>query len=33
LPVGSTPEEMRALMLEESREVAKLVKQIGYQPQ
>jgi tripartite-type tricarboxylate transporter receptor subunit TctC len=32
-PVGSTPEQMRALMLEESREVAKLVKQIGYQPQ
>ena len=32
-PVGSTPEEMRALMMEESREHAKLVKQIGLKPQ
>jgi tripartite-type tricarboxylate transporter receptor subunit TctC len=32
-PVGSTPEEMRALMKEESMEYAKLVKQIGLQPQ
>jgi tripartite-type tricarboxylate transporter receptor subunit TctC len=32
-PVGSTPEQVRALMQEESREVAKLVKQIGYEPQ
>jgi tripartite-type tricarboxylate transporter receptor subunit TctC len=32
-PVGSTPTEMRALMKQESDEVAKLVKQIGYQPQ
>ncbi|HYH40748.1 MAG TPA: tripartite tricarboxylate transporter substrate binding protein [Burkholderiales bacterium] len=32
-PVGSTPEQMRALMMEESRENAKLVKQIGLKPQ
>jgi len=32
-PVGSTPEQMSALMKEESAEVAKLVKQIGYKPQ
>ena len=32
-PVGSTPEQVSALMREESREVAKLVKQIGLQPQ
>ena len=32
-PVGSTPEQMAALWKEESRETAKLVKQIGYQPQ
>jgi len=31
--VGSTPEELSALIKEESLEVAKLVKQIGYQPQ
>jgi len=31
--VGSTPEELSALIKEESIEVAKLVKQIGYQPQ
>ena len=32
-PVGSTPEQVRAHMREESAEVAKLVKQIGYEPQ
>jgi tripartite-type tricarboxylate transporter receptor subunit TctC len=32
-PVGSTPEHVKALMKEESSEVAKLVKKIGYQPQ
>jgi tripartite-type tricarboxylate transporter receptor subunit TctC len=32
-PVGSTPEQMSALIKEESLEYAKLVKQIGYQPQ
>ena len=32
-PVGSTPEQVVMLMREESREVAKLVKQIGLQPQ
>ncbi len=32
-PVGSTPEQLTALIKEESLEVAKLVKQIGYQPQ
>jgi tripartite-type tricarboxylate transporter receptor subunit TctC len=32
-PVGSTPEQVTKLMREESREVAKLVKQIGYEPQ
>lgn len=32
-PVGSTPEEMRALIRAESAEYAKLVKHIGYQPQ
>jgi tripartite-type tricarboxylate transporter receptor subunit TctC len=32
-PVGSTPEQMRALWKEESLEFAKLVKQIGLQPQ
>ena len=32
-PVGSTPEQVTALMREESREVAKIVKQIGLQPQ
>ncbi|HUP96084.1 MAG TPA: tripartite tricarboxylate transporter substrate binding protein [Burkholderiales bacterium] len=32
-PVGSTPEQMSALMKEESAEVAKLVKRIGYKPQ
>lgn len=32
-PVGSTPEEMSALIKEESAEYAKLVKKIGYQPQ
>jgi tripartite-type tricarboxylate transporter receptor subunit TctC len=32
-PVGSTPEQMRALWKEESVEFAKLVKQIGLQPQ
>jgi len=31
--VGSTPEQMSALIKEESMQVAKLVKQIGYQPQ
>ena len=31
--VGSTPEQMGALMREESMQVAKLVKQIGYKPQ
>jgi tripartite-type tricarboxylate transporter receptor subunit TctC len=32
-PVGSTPEQMSALMKEESMEHAKLVKQIGLEPQ
>ena len=32
-PVGSTPEQVSALMKEESAEVAKLVKRIGYKPQ
>jgi len=32
-PVGSTPEQMAALIREESAEYAKLVKEIGYQPQ
>ena len=32
-PVGSTPEQMSALIKEESLEYAKLVKQIGYEPQ
>ncbi|HTE14234.1 MAG TPA: tripartite tricarboxylate transporter substrate binding protein [Burkholderiales bacterium] len=32
-PVGSTPEQMSALMKQESAEVAKLVKKIGLQPQ
>ncbi|MBI3053869.1 MAG: tripartite tricarboxylate transporter substrate binding protein [Betaproteobacteria bacterium] len=32
-PVGSTPEQMSALMKEESMEYAKLVKQIGLEPQ
>lgn len=32
-PVGSTPEQMSALIREESKEYAKLVKDIGYQPQ
>ena len=32
-PVGSTPEQLTALIKEESLEYAKLVKQIGYQPQ
>ena len=31
--VGSTPEEMAALVREESREMAKVVKAIGYKPQ
>ena len=31
--VGSTPEQLSALIKQESREYAKLVKQIGYQPQ
>ena len=31
--VGSTPEELRALIKEESLEVANLVKKIGYKPQ
>jgi tripartite-type tricarboxylate transporter receptor subunit TctC len=31
--VGSTPEQMGALMREESMQVANLVKQIGYKPQ
>ena len=31
--VGSTPEEMAALIREESREMAKIVKAIGYKPQ
>jgi tripartite-type tricarboxylate transporter receptor subunit TctC len=31
--VGSTPEQMSALIKEESMQVAKLVKQIGYKPQ
>jgi len=32
-PVGSTPEQMSVLVKEESMEYAKLVKQIGFQPQ
>ena len=32
-PVGSTPEQVTALMREESQENARLVKQIGLQPQ
>lgn len=32
-PVGSTPEQMRALWKEESKIVAKLVKDINYEPQ
>ena len=32
-PVGSTPEELSALIKEESLDYAKLVKKIGYQPQ
>jgi tripartite-type tricarboxylate transporter receptor subunit TctC len=32
-PVGSTPEQMSALIKEESAEVAKLVKKIGLKPQ
>ena len=32
-PVGSTPEQMSALVKKESLQYAKLVKQIGYQPQ
>jgi tripartite-type tricarboxylate transporter receptor subunit TctC len=32
-PVGSTPEQLAALIKEESKEYGKLVKQIGYQPQ
>ena len=32
-PVGSTPEQLSALIKEESLEYAKLVKQIGYEPQ
>ncbi len=32
-PVGSMPEQMSALIKEESMEYAKLVKQIGYEPQ
>ena len=32
-PVGSTPEQVSAHVREESAEVAKLVKKIGYQPQ
>ena len=32
-PVGSTPEQMSALIKEESMEYAKLVKAIGYEPQ
>jgi len=32
-PVGSSPEQMSALIKEESKEVAKTVKAIGYQPQ
>ena len=32
-PVGSTPEQMSALIKEESMEYAKLVKAIGFQPQ
>ena len=31
-PVGSTPEQMSALIREESKEYAKLVKQIGFEP-
>jgi tripartite-type tricarboxylate transporter receptor subunit TctC len=31
--VGSTPEQMKSLMKEESKTVAKLVKDIGYEPQ
>ena len=32
-PVGSTPQEMSALIKKESLEYARLVKQIGYEPQ
>jgi tripartite-type tricarboxylate transporter receptor subunit TctC len=32
-PVGSTPEQMATLIRDESAEYAKLVKEIGYQPQ
>ncbi len=32
-PVGSTPEQMRALIKEESLEYGKLVRQIGLTPQ
>ena len=32
-PVGSTPEQMSALIKEESMEYAKLVKRIGFEPQ
>jgi len=32
-PVGSTPEQLSALIKEESLDYAKLVKQIGYEPQ
>jgi tripartite-type tricarboxylate transporter receptor subunit TctC len=32
-PVGSTPEQVTKHMREESAEIAKLVKQIGYEPQ
>jgi len=31
-PVGSTPEQMSALIKEEAMEYGKLVKQIGFQP-
>ena len=30
--VGSTPEQMSALIREESKEYAKLVKRIGFEP-
>jgi tripartite-type tricarboxylate transporter receptor subunit TctC len=32
-PIGSTPEQLKALIREESAEFAKLVKQINFQPQ
>jgi len=32
-PVGNTPEELAARIKKESAEYAKLVKEIGYQPQ